>query len=111
MVNSKLKLPSNLGLFLTGKRAWLVFHYKLISSLEFEILGLDKYIVNSDFLESFSDDVDEDCTKNCCARVSTLSLTLFKSIEEVADYFVLDEEEFEKTFDVSDLFQFFLHTL
>ena len=72
---------------------------------------MDKYIVNSDFLESFSDDVDEDCTKICCARVSTLSLTLFKSIEEVADYFVLDEEEFEETFDVSDLFQFFLHTL
>ena len=93
MVNSKLKLPSNLGLFLAGKRAWLVFHYKIISSLELEFLGLEK---------SFSDDVDEDCTKNCCARVSTLSLTLFKSIEEVADYFVLDEEKFEETFDVSD---------
>ena len=61
---------------------------------------MDKYIVNSDFLESFSDDVDEDCTINCYARVNTLSLTLFKSIEEVADYFVLDEEEFEKTFDI-----------
>ena len=73
--------------------------------------GSDKYKVSSDFLESFSDDVDEDCTKNCCARVSTLCLTLFKSIEEVADYFVLDEEKFEVTFDVSDLFQFFLHTL
>ncbi len=69
---------------------------------------MEKYKVNSDFLEAFSDDVDEDCTKNCCARVSTLSLTLYKSIEEVADYFVLDEEKFKETFDY-DLFQFFLH--
>ena len=111
MVNSKIKLRSNLGLFLTGKRAWLVFHYKIISSLEFETLGLEKYQVNSDVLESYSDDVDEDCTKNCWATVSTLSLSLFKSIEEVADYFVLDEEKFKETFDVSDLFHFFLHTL